>query len=119
MLKVLNQTKEKLEFIEKGKVSEKNSTNNATSSSRKKRTSVIIYECHNLVDALDMVTYLIEQGTDVSNKSYDVTRIERICQAIIDCEVTKKECEEESLLTDLSASIGNIYLLKKIQICAM
>ena len=108
MLKVLNQTKEKVELIEKGEVSANNATNNATSSGRKKRTPVIIHECHNLIDALNLVTDLIDKGTELDNKSYEVTRIERICQTIIDCEVTKEECEEETLLTDLSQSIGSI-----------
>ena len=105
MIEVLKQTKEKVNQIKNGDAATNATANNATNSSgRKKRAPVILYECHNVEDALNLVTDLVVNGT-VLNGTYEVSRIERICQSIIDCKVTKVECDEESI--DLTDAIGN------------
>ena len=104
-MKVLDKTKAKLDIIKNGEASGNATANNTNTSGRKKRAPVILYECHNVNDALTLVTNLLVNGT-VLNGTYEVSRIEKICQSIIDCDVTKTECEEEGILADLTASIG-------------
>ena len=105
MIEVLKQTKEKVNQIKNGDAATNTTANNATNSSgRKKRAPVILYECHNVEDALNLVTDLVVNGT-VLNGTYEVSRIERICQSILDCKVTKVECDEEGI--DLTDAIGN------------
>ena len=108
MVDVLEETKVKVNKIANGEAAT-NNTNNSTAaatSGRRRRAPVILYECHNVDDALKMVTSMIENGTS-RNGTYEVTRIERICQTIIDCEVTKEECDDEDI--DLTDSIGKIF----------
>ena len=114
MINVLNKTKDKLELIISGKISTNNATaTNETASGRKKRKiAVIIFECHNLIDVLEEVTQLLKDGTDLANKAYEVTRIERKCEKIIVCEVTKEECEGEGKFDDLKTAKGKENFFK-------
>ena len=41
-----------------------------------------------------MITTLIQNGTN-NNGTYEITRIERVCETIIASDVTKHECDEE------------------------
>ena len=105
MIDVLKKTREKVGEIKDGDAAANATGSNSTSASgRKKRAPVILYECHNVEDALKLVTELVVNGT-ILNGTYEVSRIERICQSIIDCKVTKVECDEESI--DLTDAIGN------------
>ena len=104
-MKVLDKTKAKLDIIKNGEPSANATANNTNASGRKKRAPVILYECHNVDDALTLVTNLLVNGT-LLNGTYEVSRIERICQSIIDCDVTKAECEDEGIMAALTNSIG-------------
>ena len=105
MIDVLKKTREKVGEIKDGdSAANATGSNSTTASGRKKRAPVILYECHNVEDALKLVTELVVNGT-ILNGTYEVSRIERICQSIIDCKVTKVECDEESI--DLTDAIGN------------
>ena len=109
MIDVLKKTKQKVDLIKDGEASANATVNNtANASGRRKRAPVILYECHNVEDALKLVTELLVNGTTL-NGTYEVSRIERICQSIIDCKVTKVECDEESV--DLTTAIGNFFSL--------
>jgi hypothetical protein len=105
MMEVLDKTQDKLDIIINGEASGNATANTTNASGRKKRAPVILYECHNVNDALTLVTNLLVNGT-VLNGTYEVSKIERICQSIIDCDVTKAECEEEGILADLTAAHG-------------
>ena len=115
MLKVLNKTKDKVDLIVNGEPAASNSTSNsstangatadATGRRKKTKISAIMFECHNVIDVLDEVTRIIQTGTDVDNQTYPVTRIERMCNRIIDCGVTKKDCDETEIAL-LTTSAG-------------
>ena len=106
-MKVLDETKDKVDIIANGEAPVNSTADNTNASGRRKRAPVILYECHNVIDALALVTNLLVNGTKL-NGTYEVSRIERICQSIIDCDVTKNECEDETLVDQLKDDIGNL-----------